>query len=53
MSRQISFNIFRYDPQDGQDKPKMERYQLTETPGMTVFIALNQLREQQDPHTAV
>jgi fumarate reductase iron-sulfur subunit len=39
MSRKITFNIFRYDPQDSQDKPKMERYELTETDGMTVFIA--------------
>ncbi len=49
MSRQITFKIFRYDPQDEQSKPRMESYQITEAPGMTVFIALNQLREQQDP----
>ncbi|MDT3297725.1 MULTISPECIES: fumarate reductase iron-sulfur subunit [Shewanella] len=46
--RQLTFNIFRYDPQEPNDKPKMVRYQLTETPGMTVFIALNKLREEQD-----
>jgi len=48
MNRTIIFNIFRYDPLDADDKPKMVRYELTETPGMTVFIALNLLREQQD-----
>ncbi|WP_394497139.1 fumarate reductase iron-sulfur subunit [Shewanella sp. ENK2] len=47
--RTISFDIFRYDPQDPNDKPKMVTYELTEAPGMTVFIALNLLREQQDP----
>ncbi|MGL4833949.1 MAG: fumarate reductase iron-sulfur subunit, partial [Shewanella sp.] len=46
--RTLTFNIFRYDPQEPNDKPKMVRYQLTETPGMTVFIALNKLREEQD-----
>ena len=46
--RLLTFYIFRYDPQEPDDKPKMVRYQLTETPGMTVFIALNKLREEQD-----
>ena len=48
-SRQITFNIFRFDPQLPEDKPKMVSYQLTETDGMTIFIALNQIREQQAP----
>ncbi|QYJ82767.1 MULTISPECIES: fumarate reductase iron-sulfur subunit [Shewanella] len=47
--RTLTFNIFRYDPQMPDDKPKMVKYQLEEAPGMTVFIALNMLREQQDP----
>ncbi|TRY16387.1 fumarate reductase iron-sulfur subunit [Shewanella hanedai] len=46
--RTLTFNIFRYDPQQSGDKPKMVKYQIEETPGMSVFIALNQLREQQD-----
>jgi fumarate reductase iron-sulfur subunit len=48
-ARTLTFSIFRYDPQEPGDKAKMVRYSLTETPGMTVFIALNQLRETQDP----
>ncbi|MGZ9897050.1 fumarate reductase iron-sulfur subunit [Shewanella gaetbuli] len=47
--RTIRFDIFRFDPQDPQDSPKMVTYEVTEAPGMTVFIALNMLREQQDP----
>ncbi|MDR8522110.1 MULTISPECIES: fumarate reductase iron-sulfur subunit [Shewanella] len=47
--RTLTFSIFRYDPQMPDDKPKMVDYQIEEAPGMTVFIALNQLREQQDP----
>lgn len=46
--RALTFNIFRYDPQDPNDKPKMQSFQLDETNGMTVFIALNRLREEQD-----
>ncbi|ABV38717.1 Succinate dehydrogenase [Shewanella sediminis HAW-EB3] len=46
--RTLTFNIFRYDPQEPGDKPKMVKYQLEEAPGMTVFIALNMLREHQD-----
>ncbi|PKI07266.1 succinate dehydrogenase/fumarate reductase iron-sulfur subunit [Shewanella sp. 11B5] len=48
-ARTLTFSIFRYDPQEPGDKPKMVTYSLTEAPGMTVFIALNQLRETQDP----
>lgn len=48
-ARTIRFSIFRYDPQDPNNKPKMVNYEVTEAPGMTVFIALNMLREQQDP----
>ncbi|MBO1270850.1 fumarate reductase iron-sulfur subunit [Shewanella sp. 4t3-1-2LB] len=49
MSRSLTFRIFRYDPQLPDDAPKMVDYQLDETPGMTVFIALNRLRAEQDP----
>jgi fumarate reductase iron-sulfur subunit len=48
-ARTIRFSIFRFDPQDPNDKPKMVNYEVTEAAGMTVFIALNMLREQQDP----
>jgi len=48
-ARTLRFSIFRYDAQDPNDKPKMVTYVLTESPGMTMFIALNQLRETQDP----
>ncbi|GLS83435.1 fumarate reductase iron-sulfur subunit [Paraferrimonas haliotis] len=47
--RTLTFNIFRYDPQQPDCQPSTERYQITEAPGMTVFIALNMIREQQDP----
>lgn len=49
MSRQLTFSIFRYNPNDPNDKPRMQEYSLPETVGMTIFVALNQIREEQDP----
>jgi len=45
--RLLTFNIFRFDPQKTGDTPKMVSYTLPETDGMTIFIALNQIREHQ------
>ncbi|MDH5561324.1 MAG: fumarate reductase iron-sulfur subunit [Deltaproteobacteria bacterium] len=47
--RKLKFHILRFNPQIEGDKPKMVTYELTEALGMTVFIALNQIREQHDP----
>jgi len=47
--RILKFEIFRYTPQKSGDAPRMVTYEVTETPGMTIFIALNQIREIQDP----
>ena len=47
--RILKFQIFRYNPQKKGDKPRMVTYKVTEAPGMTIFIALNEIREQQDP----
>ena len=47
--RVLKFQIFRYNPQKKGDKPRMVTYEIIEAPGMTVFIALNEIREQQDP----
>jgi len=48
-NRTLSFSIFRYNPATPEIKPRMQDFQLDETPNMTVFIALNRLREEQDP----
>ncbi len=47
--RILTFSIFRYNPATPEIKPRMQDFQLDETPNMTVFIALNRLREEQDP----
>ncbi|MDY6921942.1 MAG: fumarate reductase iron-sulfur subunit [Pseudomonadota bacterium] len=47
--RQLRFEIFRYNPLDPTSEPRFETYTLEETGGMTLFIALNLIREEQDP----
>ena len=49
MGRQLKFNIFRYNPLDNGAKPGMQTYKLEETESLTIFIALNKIREEQDP----
>ena len=46
--RTLKFHIFKYDPQDPNNEPRTETFEITEAPGMTIFIALNQIREKQD-----
>ncbi len=50
MSRMLTFNIFKYNPLDKNDKPKLQTYEIEETPGMTMFVALNYIRDRLD-HT--
>lgn len=49
MSRNLEFEIFRYNPQEKGAVPQMQKFILDETENMTLFIALNRLREEQDP----
>lgn len=48
-TRRLQFEIFRYNPQDENSTPHMDAFEIDETPFMTLFIALNQIREKQDP----
>ncbi len=52
MSRTLNFNIFRHTPADPDSRPRMGRYTLEESHGMTLFIAINLIREEQDPRLA-
>ncbi|MGD8189912.1 fumarate reductase iron-sulfur subunit [Brevibacillus ginsengisoli] len=47
--RQLTFHIFRYNPEVNDFTPKTESFQVKEEVGMTLFIALNKIREEQDP----
>ncbi|NGP56314.1 fumarate reductase iron-sulfur subunit, partial [Helicobacter pylori] len=47
--RTIVIRVLKFDPQSAVSKPHFKEYQLKETPSMTLFIALNLIREHQDP----
>jgi len=46
--RRLTFEVFRFNPNDPGSKPGMQRFELQETPYMTLYIALNRIREEQD-----
>jgi len=50
--RILTFEILKYNPNDLHSKPYMQEYKLEETAGMTLFVALNLIREHQDPDLA-
>lgn len=47
--RKLKFNILRFNPQAPGIAPHMQAYQLDDAAGMTLFIALNEIRDKQDP----
>jgi fumarate reductase iron-sulfur subunit len=47
--RTLTFHILRYNPQEPATPPRMQPYRLEDADGMTLFIALNEIRETQDP----
>src|SRR5512134_1247393 len=47
--QQIRLHILRYNPADAASVPHMQTFELEQTEGMTLFIALNEIRERQDP----
>lgn len=49
MARRLTFQIFRYNPQDPASSPHTDLFRLEETDSMTLFIALSRIREEQDP----
>lgn len=50
MGRKLHIEIMRYNPLDPQSVPHMQSFYLEEYPSMTLFVALMQLRETQDPN---
>jgi fumarate reductase iron-sulfur subunit len=47
--RKLAISVLRYNPQEPSKPPRMQAYDLEEADGMTLFIALNEIREKQDP----
>jgi fumarate reductase iron-sulfur subunit len=46
--RKLKIGILRYNPQEPASVPHVQTYDLEEADGMTLFIALNEIREKQD-----
>jgi len=47
--RTLTFEIFRFNPHDAASEPRMQAFTLDEEPYMTLYRALNRIREEQDP----
>ncbi|HEY2816212.1 MAG TPA: fumarate reductase iron-sulfur subunit [Casimicrobiaceae bacterium] len=46
--RNLTIKVLRYNPQDPGSVPHMQSYTLEEADGMTLFIALSEIREKHD-----
>ncbi|MEO1079549.1 MAG: fumarate reductase iron-sulfur subunit [Pseudomonadota bacterium] len=47
--RILRIHVLRYNPANPEIEPYVQRFDLEESEGMTLFIALNEIRETQDP----
>ena len=47
-NRILKISILRFDPHDPEDFPHMETFEIEEADGMTLYIALNMIREHHD-----
>jgi len=47
--RQLEISILRFNPQDASSEPRIETFELEEADNMTLFMALNEIRENLDP----
>ena len=47
--RLLKISILRYNPADPASVPHMQTFELEESDSMTLFIALNEIRDKQDP----
>lgn len=52
MSRKLSINVLKYDPQDPNDKPRMVNFKIDETNGMSFFLVLQHIKENLEPDLA-
>tara|TARA_R110001599_G_scaffold353883_1_gene602256 strand:+ start:46122 stop:46868 length:747 start_codon:yes stop_codon:yes gene_type:complete len=49
VARTLQIQILRHNPQDPASSPRMQSYSVEEADAMTLFIALSEIRERQDP----
>jgi fumarate reductase iron-sulfur subunit len=46
--RKLAIGVLRYNPQEPSQPPRVQTYEVEEADGMTLFIALNEIREVLD-----
>ncbi|MEP5566809.1 MAG: fumarate reductase iron-sulfur subunit [Halioglobus sp.] len=51
-TRTLNIHILRHNPQNPDSRPALQTFEVEETDSMTLFIALNLIREEQDPSLA-
>ena len=49
VNRTLKISALRFNPQEPGSVPRMQTYEIEEAEGMTLFIALMEIRETQDP----
>ncbi len=47
--RLLKISVLRFNPQESGSEPRTQTYEIEEADGMNLFIALNEIREKQDP----
>lgn len=47
--RRLQISVLRYNPQDPESWPHLQDFEVEEAPSMTLFVALNDIRDHQDP----
>lgn len=48
-TRTLHIQVLRHNPADPASTPRLQIFEIEEADSMTLFIALNEIREQQDP----
>lgn len=48
-ARRLKLEIFRYNPAEPALQPRMQTFEIDEVPYMSLYLALNQVREEHDP----
>jgi len=49
VARRLKIRVLRYNPQQPGTVPHWQTYELDDAAGMTLFIALSEIREKLDP----
>jgi fumarate reductase iron-sulfur subunit len=49
LGRTLHIKILRHNPRDPESEPRLQTFELEEADAMTLFIALTEIRETQDP----